>query len=346
MIKNRLQRSLIIITLLLLVSGCGSITYYSQSVVGHSRLMLARQPLDKAIEQAEPPLRSQLLLATELLEFAQTELGLPNNKSYTSYVPLDREYPVWTVVAAPEFSLNAKQWCYPVIGCASYRGYFSQVAAQNYASRLKRKGFETAVGGAVAYSTLGWFNDPLLPSMMRHGEGDFAEVLFHELAHQKLYINGDSEFNEAFATVVGEQGTRRWLARESPDLVASYEAGLAATDQFSNLIDELKRALNVVYDSDKEALDKRTAKHAAFDRFAEQYQHLKQATWGGQPWFDGWLKTPINNARLAAFATYRERVPKLRKLLQDCGGDFDRYFALFADAVKHNGRVVVPDTCH
>ena len=173
--------------------------------------MLAREPVDKVLKTANEELTGQLELSKQLKRFAIDELSLPESKSYNSYVALERDFPVWVVVAAPEFSVDAKQWCYPVIGCASYRGYFKKQSAQNYAKKISKKGFEVSVGGASAYSTLGWFSDPLLPSMMRYGDVNFAETLFHEIAHQKVYINGDSGFNEAFATVVGQEGAKRWL---------------------------------------------------------------------------------------------------------------------------------------
>lgn len=319
----------ILLVSLLLLSACSSVSYYTQSVVGHSRLMLARQPIAKAIATAEPKLAKQLQLATELREFAVTELGLPNNKSYQSYVPLKRAYPVWVVVAAEPLSLQAKQWCYLVIGCASYRGYFNLASAKRYAKSLQAKGFETYVGGAPAYSTLGWFSDPLLPSMLGNGASDLAETMFHELAHQVLYVNNDSEFNEAFASVVGERGALRWLQQHRPSEVANYTTKLAALNDFNRLIKNAKDALTKLYTSDQSDSLKLAAREGLFNDLRDEYQLLKAQKWNNTPWFDHWFNAPINNARLAAFSTYRDRVPELNEVFDEYAGDFQRFYDHF-----------------
>ena len=189
-------------------SGCSTVQFYSQGIVGHSRLMLARVPLDRAIEHSDQAEREMLEKVRPILEFAASEIGLPGRGSYNSYVPLERDYPVYVVTAAPEFALQATQWCYLVIGCASYRGYFSHDDALQYAYELEQAELlDVYVRGANAYSTLGWFDDPILPSMLRYGEVYLAELLFHELTHQKIYLNGDTDFNEALASAVAEIAT-------------------------------------------------------------------------------------------------------------------------------------------
>lgn len=333
----------------LMISGCSTLSYYTQSVVGHSRLMLARTPLDKAIGNAQAEndaeLIRQLTLVKRLREFAVSELGLPDNSSYKNYVALTREYPVWVGVAAPEFSLNAKQWCYPIIGCASYRGYFKQASAQRYFSKLAAQGYETSLGGVAAYSTLGWFADPVLPSMLRRGDIDFAETLFHELAHQQLYINGDSSFNEAFATVVGELGALRWLQSTSPKRANDYQASLVARDDFNVLLGQFKDRLKVLYASDQSESDKRSAKQRLFAELPDLYANLKRERWNGKPWFDNWFTRPFNNARLSAFATYREQVPAIKKLLSKCDDDLLRLYRALKKPAKVDGRVQLPATC-
>jgi len=290
------------------LAGCSTVSYYSQSVIGHSKLMLAREPVANVVDSAAPKLQAQLVLSVQLKQFAAENLALDFPESYTQYVALEREFPVWNVVAAPEFSVQAKQWCYPVIGCASYRGYFKQDAALAYAQKMQNKGYETMVGGAPAYSTLGWFSDPILPSMLRYGDTNFAETLFHELAHQQLYINGDSDFNEAFATVVGEVGTMRWLAALSePQMRSAKQAELAA--------------------------------------FINRYQQLKAGQWEGKGWYDRWFEKPINNARLAGFSTYYELVPSLLKLLEKCDSDFPHFYQVLSTANRLDGTVIVPDQC-
>jgi len=322
------RRVICILLLCGALSACSnsSIAYYSQSVIGHSRLMLARQPVEKVLQKARESqnteLVTQLILAQELKSFATNELSLVNNNSYTSYVALEREFPVWTVVAAGEFSLQAKNWCYPIVGCAAYRGYFSKQAAIDYAASQQSKGLETTVGGVGAYSTLGWFNDPLLPSMMRYGEADFAETLFHELAHQMLYIKGDSGFNEAFATVIGEQGALKWLKSQRPKKLAEYQLRLSARSEFNSLLKKAKQALSAVYDSTVSDEQKRADKKDVFISLEREYQQLKIDKWHGRNWFDGWFSGPMNNARLASFATYRDKVPAFYSLLDQCKHDF------------------------
>lgn len=323
--------------LVLPLGGCATVSYYSQSVVGHSKLMLARQPIAEAIEHADSELGRQLALSVELKQFAVESLGLPNSKSYSHYVSLDREFPVWNVVAAPEFSVVPKQWCYLIIGCASYRGYFAKQAALDYANNLTLDGFETVVVGATAYSTLGWFADPILPSMLRYGDIQFAETLFHELAHQQLYVNGDSAFNEAFASIVGEVGTRRWLAKNRPDELNNYERQLAAVDQFHDLILHTKTRLSALYAQPLNEVELRNAKHQAFTEMRRDYQRLKTESWQGRGWFDRWFDTPVNNARLAAFSTYRDRLPALRTLLAACGESLDSFYNALATLESRDG---------
>jgi len=331
------------------ISGCSTLSYYTQSIVGHSRLMAARTSIDTAIANAEAQgdleLLSRLMLSKRLRHFSVSKLGLPDNKSYKSYVALKREYPVWVGVATTEFSLDAKQWCYPVIGCASYRGYFTRASAERYFSKLAARGYETSVGGVGAYSTLGWFADPILPSMLRYGDIDFAETLFHELAHQELYINGDSSFNEAFATVVGESGALRWLQQSFPNRVADYQARLIARDDFNALLGNFKRRLQLIYESSQSDEAKRQAKQTLYAELPELYANLKRAQWGDRPWFDHWFERPINNARLAAVATYRRRVPALKELLGECDNDLTRFYLVLKESAIVDGVVQLPDNC-
>ena len=334
---------------LLMISACANISYYSQSVIGHSRLMLARQSVDKVLSNADSELARQLILSKELKRFAIEELGLPDSKSYDSYVPLEREFPVWAVVAAPEFSVNPKLWCYPVIGCASYRGYFKQQNALDYAAQLSSQGYETEVGGASAYSTLGWFADPLLPSMMRYGDLNFAETLFHELAHQLVYINGDSSFNEAFATVVGQQGVIRWLQKYRSTELETYRRQIDATEQFNQLLSQYKQRLNELYLGSLGDQDKRHAKQELFEQLKSDYQRLKQEQWAGKGWYESWFSKPINNARLASFSTYYERVSKFNELLVACENDLEKFyqtiFHLKKNPLKDGNKVLIPSQC-
>lgn len=311
---------------MLTISACSSVSYYGQSILGHSRLMLAREPIDKVIETAQPELRKQLVLAKKIRQFAVDELGLPANDSYLSYVDLPRKYPVWNVVAAEEFSVEPRSWCYPVIGCASYRGYFSLQAAESYAQRLTDKGLDVAVGGVTAYSTLGWFADPLLPSMLREGESGLAETIFHELAHQVFYRNGESDLNEAFASVVGEKGTFLWLRQNRPDSASMYSQRLKMRGEFYALLKQSKNRLRSLYQSALSNEDKRIAKQVIFNELKHAYTGLKNQQWDGRSDYDGWFAQSLNNAHLAAVSTYREQMGVLEGLLRICNDDFVRFY--------------------
>lgn len=335
------------LTCFLFLSGCGTVSYYGQSVIGHSQLMLARQSVEKLLADTSTSkeLKANLLLAKDLRRYSIESLMLPDNGSYTDYVDLAREFPVWTVVAAEEFSVEPKTWCYPIIGCAGYRGYYSEQAAGDYAQALQKKDLETTVGGAGAYSTLGWFNDPLLPSMMRYGVADLAETLFHELAHQVVYIKNNTAFNEAFATAVGEQGTYLWLRDNRPDLLADYTARLLARNDFSLLLLATKESLSKLYASNLSFAEKRRTKQIILGSLREQYSILKTKNWQGIEWFDRWFETPINNARLAAFASYRDQVPDFVKLLNDCNSKFSKFYASVEKAGKEGAAATVPKRC-
>lgn len=329
-----------------LLSGCSTVGYYSQSVIGHSQLMLARKPIDKVLKKSDDAkLQQQLRRALELRRYASERLALPDNDSYLAYVELDRKYPVWTVVAASEFSLRPEQWCYPIIGCAAYRGYFAQAAADKYAQGLREQGLETMVGGATAYSTLGWFDDPLTSAMLRHGEVYLAEIMFHELAHQQLYVNGNSSFNEAFATVVGEQGALQWLRENQPEKAAAYQQRLQVRNDFSAMIAQLKKDLAEVYSSNVTEAEKRAGKEQQWELARQRYADVKQQRWQGKGWYDAWFDKPINNARLAAIATYRDLVPAFEQLLQACDNDFARFYKIVAEQDGKGRDAVVAESC-
>jgi len=352
------QRGLLLLALTF-ISGCSTVGYYSQSVVGHSRLMLARQSVDTLIERESlsavssnsvpSNLHDQLVLSKQLKQFAVDELGLPKGKSYNSYVALKREFPVWTVVAAPEFSLDAKRWCYPVIGCANYRGYFKQASALRYAEKIQNKGFDTVVNGASAYSTLGWFADPLLPSMMRYGDTSFAETLFHEMAHQRLYINGDSDFNEAFASLVAEIGIVRWLSQnqnaESASELLNYQASLQVQADFYQLLNQTKKALQELYASEQTIESKGLAKQHIFSELKIRHTELVNNQWGGRAWYQSWFEPELNNAKFVAISTYRERVDELRNFLQLCDNDLENFYRVLSSLKPVNHRVVLPLSC-
>ncbi len=340
-------KSIAIVALLLVLSGCSSISYYGQSVIGHTRLMLARQSINGMLkdEALDASLRLELNLAKELRAFSISHLALPDNGSYSSYVELDREFPVWTVVAANEFSVIPSSWCYPIIGCASYRGYFSEHDAHEFAAELQNKNLETSVGGAGAYSTLGWFDDPIVPSMVRYGVEGFAETLFHELAHQVIYVKNNTEFNEAFATVVGEQGALIWLANNRPELLVGYQEKMRARNAFTILLFETKQALDELYMSDLSDEVKRSKKSEVLNEMRREYSQIKQSQWQGKPWFDTWFDTPVNNARLAGIGAYRDLVPEFELLLRACDMSFSRFYAAVKTMKNQHENASVPKEC-
>jgi predicted aminopeptidase len=334
-----------IMLLLLMVSACETIGYYSQSIVGHSRMMLARESLDSAIAKSEGKRKQALQLVQPLRTFAIEKLALPDNGSYLSFVDMSRDYPVWSVVAAKEFSVKPMVWCYPIVGCASYRGYFSEKAAQNYAQDLQEKDFETSLGGVSAYSTLGWFADPVIPSMFRFGETSFIQLLFHELAHQKVYIKGHSSFNEAFATVVGEQGTLRWLAQHKPKSISLYKERMDVRSDFSVLLKKNKQRLNDLYAMSIPPEEMRRLKTAIFEEMKQDHQSLVVNKWSGKKWYSGWFKKPVNNARLASFSTYRDLVPAFEALLKECDDDFSAFYKAVATQKGKAVLATVPKKC-
>lgn len=311
------------------LAGCSTLGYYAQAVSGHFGLMSARVPIDELIADPATPaeLRERLRVAQQAREFAVHELGLPDNGSYTRFVKLDREAVVWNVFAAPEFSLQAQTWCFPVAGCVVYRGYFSLERARREADQYSADGFDTWVGGAAAYSTLGRFEDPLLSTMLYREDARLAGMLFHELAHQRLYAKGDSAFNEAFATAVEEEGVQRWLGRAGRDEeLAAWRRLGARTQAFEYLLGRARARLQELYSSAMPEAEMRAAKAAEFVRLKQEYQALR-SSWDGWNGYDRWFETPLNNARLIPSATYRRLLPAFKRLLREADGELEAFYA-------------------
>ena len=290
-------------------SGC----YLAQAAVGHASIMAKRRPIDAVIAGGSTgrAVRDQLTAVLQIRDFAVRELKLPDNGSYRRYADIGRPFAVWNVVAAPEFSLQPLQWCFPVAGCVAYRGYFKERSAIAFAARLRKKGEDVMIGGVAAYSTLGHFDDPILSSMLGWSDVDLAAVIFHELTHQLLYVPGDSAFNEALATVVERDGIRRWLraAGRDRDLV-SYERQQGRHEQVLELLQRSRVELAALYATNIPADEMRDRKAAAFARLRRDYERLESG-WGGKGPFDGWFSQPLNNAHLASIATYEQCVPGL-----------------------------------
>ena len=334
---------LILLLCVVAVSGCRTLSFYSQAVKGQYQLMAHRRPIAKLLTdpQTPPRLKVHLELLEKLLAFAKSDLKLPVDGHYRKYVDLHRPFVVWNVEAAPEFSLQAKSWWYPLVGSLEYRGYFSERAARDYARWLESKHYDVFVGGVEAYSTLGWFKDPVLSSFIFEPEQDLAELIFHELGHQEVFARGDTDFNEAFATTVGQEGARRWL-RAKGDAAGydKYQAELARTMEFVHLIAGTRRRLAALYgDQETEegkikAGEKKPAlpneslleqKQRILAELRQQYVQLK-IKWGGKGDYDEWFGRQLNNAQLNSVAAYYDFVPGFERLLEVSGGDLPRFY--------------------
>jgi predicted aminopeptidase len=316
-----LQR-LTIAALSLTLSGC----YYMQAARGQMEINRKREPIAEVLSAESTPeqLASQLQLVVQARQFSIDELGLPDNDSYRSYADLERDYVVWNIVAVPEFSLQPRTWCYPVVGCVSYRGYFSRDKAADLANKLRGDGFDVAFGGVAAYSTLGRFDDPILNTMTHWGDDDLVAVMFHELAHQVLYIKDDTEFNESFATAVEEIGMERWLAsRQQSDKLAAWQERRALRAEFTQLVGLLRSELDMLYSSGLSAEAMRPKKQALLERFAETARQLYADASQNPP---RWLESELNNARLVSTTLYHGRLQEFRDMLEDCNGELPCFY--------------------
>lgn len=323
MSDRKLFRAVALLSALASLPGC----YYVQAARGQLDVMHKREPIAEVIRSSETPadLAKRLQLVQDARQFSIEELQLPDNDSYRSYADLERDYVVWNVVAAPEFSLQPKTWCFPVAGCVNYRGYFDEEAARRYAAKLENKGYDVAVGGVAAYSTLGKFSDPVLNTMMRWEEVDLAAVLFHELAHQKLYIKGDSEFNESFASAVEEFGVRRWLeSRGSAEELDAYQERRDLRQRLMDLVEQARADFDGIYSSDTTVETMRAQKRERLDQLTTAINAELERSGREAP---EWLREGLNNARLASMALYNGRLPEFRALLADCNDDIECFYA-------------------
>jgi tRNA(Ile)-lysidine synthetase-like protein len=326
-IRRRVSLAGLLLSLLLL-SGCGTVGYYYQSIHGHFSLLGDSRPISEILQDKniDPELRRKLELILQLRRFATEHLELPQNDSYRSYAFIDRKAVVWSVVATPEFSVSPKQWCYPVVGCASYRGYFDLHKAQSYADKLSGEGLDVTVDPVAAYSTLGWFDDPLPSTVINWPESQLEGLIFHELAHQLLYVAGDSEFNEAFASSVEQVGVERWLrSRQEATGLKRWLQYKRRKQEFYRILLESRERLEKLYARPLPDEEMRTRKAAEFDRLHSNYLQLKRQ-WHGYAGFDHWFRRDLNNARLASVATYARQMPAFLRLLHRSGGDLERFY--------------------
>ncbi|XHS78713.1 aminopeptidase [Burkholderiaceae bacterium UC74_6] len=309
------------------LGGCADLGYLSGQLGGHLRLMHAARPVPEWLADANTPptLRERLLLTQRMRDFAVRELHLPDNASYRSYADLHREAAVWNVVAAPTLSLTPRSWCFPVMGCVAYRGYFDEKRAQALGTELRGQGFDVLVYPVPAYSSLGWTADPLLNTFIDYNDSALAGMIFHELAHQVAYAQDDTAFNEAFATAVERIGVRVWLAGSgTPTQLEQYERSQARSARFRALTLDYQARLKALYAGDEP--DKATAKAALFASMRADYARIKSDEWGGYAGYDRWF-AEANNASFALLASYNELVPFFERLFAAEGHDWSRFYA-------------------
>jgi predicted aminopeptidase len=320
---SQVARVLILALLASTLSGC----YLLQAAAGQLAVNARRTPIARLVADpaTAPELRARLLLVTRVRAFASAELGLPDNGSYKSYADLKRTYVVWNVVATQEFSVEPHTWCFPLVGCVAYRGYFDELKARGYAYRLERGGEDVLVYGVPAYSTLGHFADPVLNTMIGWGDAELAGLIFHELGHVRLYVPSDSAFNEAFATVVQEEGLRRWLAANGEAApLEEFRRRLAHEAELARLVAATRAQLAALYASGAAAAEMRREKAATFARLQQEYLARRGPARGG---YDTLFFPTLNNASLLTFATYFDCVPGFRTLLAEVGGDLPTFYA-------------------
>lgn len=309
--------------------GCANIGYYFQAVGGQMEIWQRSRPIEKLIgdERTDSRLRERLSLVLKVREFASRELALPDNRSYRKYADLQRPFVVWNVFATREFSIAPVEWCFPFAGCVAYRGYFSEQGAEQFAAELRPQGHDVLVAGIPAYSTLGWFDDPVLNTFIYYPDAEIARLTFHELAHQVVYVSGDTVFNESFATAVELEGVDRWLKRAGTrEERAAFDATQEYRRGFVDLVMKFRGRLEALYASPLAEDEKRKRKAETFAELRAEYLHLKKS-WKGFAGYDRFFAGELNNASLVPVVTYSELVPAFRRLLAENGGDFRRFYA-------------------
>jgi len=319
------------LSLLLPLAGCGQLGYLSQSLGGHLSLVGAARPVEEVLQQQDltPALRERLLLSQRMRDFAIAELKLPDNNSYRRYADLHRKAAVWNVVATPPLSLSLKTWCFPIMGCVGYRGYFTEADAKALGAELKAEGMEVMVYGVPAYSTLGWSRmlggDPLLNTFIGYPDGELARMIFHELSHQVAYANDDTGFNEAYATAVERLGGKQWLRQHASDEEQARDAVTQKQRaQFRALVGAYRDRLQALYAGP--ATDKPERKAAIYAALRADYQEVKRQQWGGDARYDRWFGE-ANNASFALMSAYDELVPAFEALFHRLGDDWPRFHA-------------------
>ena len=325
----RAAARVVVVASVALLQACAAVEYYAQAIGGHLDLVSRAVAIDERLASPGLPeaLRDKLRRVSAIRDFASQALALPDNGSYRRYAELDRAFVVWNVFAAPEFSVKPVESCFPIAGCVSYRGYYREADARAHAESLKARGFDVHIGGVPAYSTLGWFDDPVLSTFIRYPDAEVARLIFHELAHQVAYVRNDTVFNESFAVAVEQEGVQRWLARNgTPMELAAHETLQSRRREFVALVLAYRDRLAAFYGQALSVEGKREGKARLFAAMLEDYGRLK-AGWGGFSGFDRVFARGANNALLASVTLYTEHVPAFRALLVHKDGDLAAFYA-------------------
>lgn len=325
------MRSLLFLPFILFQS-CETVNFYAQGVSGQVEILRKSRPNLRVIEDKETPvmIREKLILCEELCEFAKTDLNLPGDASYHKYADLGRKHVVYVLHAAPEFSLEPKTWRYPLIGELDYRGYFDETDAKEFAEELRAEGYDVHLGGTDAYSTLGFFHDPVLNTFIDYSDIDFAEMIFHELTHRRIFRSGETTFNESLANAVAEEGIRRWLISKGDKAgLKNYEEILVRRRDFYSEITRTRASLEKLYASGVSEIQMRTRKASLMQDLNTRANAL-QKRWGGKA-LEEWISQDLTNAHLLALVTYNNDIPKFEQLLKDSDGDFVRFFEKVKD---------------
>lgn len=327
---------ILLLGLLLLgaVSGCDSVAYYAQAVSGQASLLWRRQSIERLLADPalDPALRQKLHVIQQATDYAERNLDLASEGSYDSYVELQRRHLVWNVFAAPEFSTQPVSWCFPIAGCVDYRGYFSESAAAAYADDLRRQGFDVYVGGVDAYSTLGWFNDPVPSTIIQRPDHQLAALIFHELAHQKLYVPGDTAFNESFASFVSQAGLRGWLEQQGQsELFQQSMQDSQEQQRFIDFVLDYREQFASLYASSVSVVDMREQKHRLQEDMRRSWRRLAEQQSAAGDRYQGWFQAELNNAQLATVGSYFTWVPAFAALFEQTGRDYIAFYQAVAD---------------
>jgi predicted aminopeptidase len=322
---------IVLLILLVFLAGCDTVSYYRHLAGGQMRILSARKPIESLIANpgTDDQLRERLKLVLSIRDFARTEMRLPADDQFIYYADHGRPVAVWNVYATPEFSLSPKTWCFPIVGCTTYKGFFDEHKARTLAAGLMEKGYDVHVSGAGGYSTLGWFSDPIFQNILNRSDEHIAGYIFHELAHNTLYIKGDTAFNEGFAVAVEQEGVRRWLeSRRETERFDQYRQQHTRRIEFSSLVQMTRTGLSRIYaEPGLDITQARQQKASIIGKMHEDYRLLQQ-TWNGYATYDRWFELPVNNARLILFGTYYDHAPAFANMIRAAGGDMEVFFAM------------------